>query len=244
MSLVDGLRTVWAGSAVIGLTGGLAPVVTLLSLRNEEAPDPVIRFWARSLLASAGVQVTVEGAENLPRYRHFILAINHQSHFDVPVILASLDRHLRFVAKTELYKIPLFGAAVRATGNIEVDRSGGDKDRRALRHAVASVRERVNIIFFPEGTRSDDGVLRPFKKGAAVLAIEAQVPLIPAAVAGTCHILPKGSKNIHFGRRAALVVGAPIETAGMKLDEREALTQRAHEAVAKALARGNELVAQ
>jgi 1-acyl-sn-glycerol-3-phosphate acyltransferase len=239
---IDALRTLWAGSVVIGLTGTLAPVVTLLSFKHEEAPDELLRFWARSLLSAAGVQVAVEGEENLPTDRHFILAINHQSHFDVPVILASLKHHLRFVAKTELYRIPLFGRAVRATGNIEVDRTGSDKDRRALSSAVTAVRERVSIIFFPEGTRSEDGNLKPFKRGAAVLAIDAQVPLIPAAIAGTWGILPKKTLSIRHGQRTALVVGAPIETTGLTLDDRESLTRQTEGAVTQLFARANQLV--
>ena len=115
-----------------------------------------------------------------------------------------------------------------------VDRSGGTRDKTKLNHAVERVRDKTSIVFFAEGTRSEDGVLRPFKKGAAIFAIDAQVPLVPAAIAGTHEILPKGTLAVR-PRPAALVVGDPIDTTGKNHDDREALTEQAHAAVEKLL---------
>jgi len=199
---------------------------------DRERPDPLIRLWARSILRAAGVEVEVRGMERLPA-GHCVMVCNHQSHFDVLVMVSELKRHLRFVAKAELFKIPLFAQAMRATDNIKVDRSGGENDRQALAEAIPALRERMDIAFFPEGTRSRDGVLRPFKKGAAVLALSAGVPILPMAVAGTRHIVPKGSLRIHGGRRAALVVGEPISVEGRSLDDRAALTEASRSAVAR-----------
>ena len=150
---------------------------------------------------------------------------------------------VRFVAKAELFRIPLFGHALKALGMVKVDRSGSESDRRAIESAVDAVRERVSLLFFAEGTRSEDGVLRSFKKGAAVLALGAQVPLVPLAVAGTRHILPKGSTWIHGGRKAVLQVGEAISTRGMTLDDRDALTEKARAAVVELLAQAEAAVA-
>jgi 1-acyl-sn-glycerol-3-phosphate acyltransferase len=223
-------RTLFTTGTVGGLTATIGPVVIGLSVKDEALPDPIIRLWARGILKSADVRVRVRGASNLPE-RAAILVCNHQSHFDALLILANVPRHVRFVAKAELFKIPLFGAALAAAGNVKVDRSGGEHDRRAMSGAVRALRNGTNILFFAEGTRSSDGVLRPFKKGAAVLALQAGVPLVPMAVAGTKDILTKGSSFVRGGRPAALCIGEPLSTGGLSVDDRDALTDSARQAV-------------
>ncbi len=232
------VRTLLTFGSVLFLTVLLAPVVSLLSLGDPRWGDPILRFWAKSILSAAAVRVEAQGLENLPP-ESCVLVANHQSNFDVLVILAQIPRHLRFVAKTELYRIPLFGMALRATGNIEVDRSGGERDRKKLEQAIAAVRERVSILFFAEGTRSASGALMPFKKGAALLAVQAQVPLVPIAVAGTREILPKKSIWIRGGRRALLKVGKPLSTVGLTIEDRDRLTQLAQNEVQSLLSSSN-----
>jgi 1-acyl-sn-glycerol-3-phosphate acyltransferase len=182
------------------------------------------------------------GLENLPA-GNFVLCANHQSNFDALVLFRHIRRHMRYVAKKELLKVPLLGPALRRAGNIFVERTGGDSDKAKLSDAANSVRTRVSVVFFAEGTRSDDGILRPFKKGAAIMAIDAQVPLIPAAIAGTHRILEKGSVQIR-PRPSVLMIGKPIDTTGMKAEQRDELTQRAHAEVAKLLEEGNRLVTE
>lgn len=239
---LDLVRTAFAGAAAVGLTGMLSPVVAALTLVDERAPDATIRLWADWVLKASRVRTQARGVEHLPR-GNFVLCVNHQSNFDALVLFRHIERHIRFVAKAQLRKVPLFGFAVERAGNIFVDRTGSDADRERLKAAVKAVRERVSVVFFAEGTRSDDGVLRPFKKGAAVMALEAQVPLVPAAVAGTHRILQKGTVAIH-PHPAALCIGPPIDTAGLSLDARDALTERAYAEVARLLEEGNRLVAE
>jgi 1-acyl-sn-glycerol-3-phosphate acyltransferase len=239
----DLIHTAVTGGAVLGLTGTLAPLATAVSMVDERAADGLIRLYGESLLRAAGVRHEVQGLENVPGGQ-CVFACNHQSHFDGPLIVTYLPGHVRFVAKAELFKIPVFGRALKALGNIKVDRSGGEHDRRVLEEAVTAVRERVSILFFAEGTRSEDGVLREFKKGAAVLAIGAQVPLVPMAVAGTRDILPKGSTWIHGGRKAVLQIGEPISTRGATMDDRDRLTQELHASVASLLAQAEARVAE
>lgn len=236
------LRTVVAGAGVVGITGAVSPVVSALSFVGERAPDPAIHLWADSILRVSGVRTECRGLEHLPA-GNFVLCVNHQSNFDALVLFRHIRRHVRFVAKQQLRRVPVFGYALERAGNVFVDRTGGEGDKQRLREAATAVRERVSVVFFAEGTRSDDGVLKPFKKGAAVMAIEAQVPLVPAAVAGTYAILPKGTVAIR-PKPAALVIGRPIETKGLGVDAREPLTRQAQEAVAALLAEGNELVAR
>src|SRR5581483_10544480 len=126
-------------------------------------------FWASSMLRVAGVRTAAAGLERLPA-GNFVLAVNHQSHFDALVLFKHIHRHMRFVAKAELAKIPVFGYALKRAGNVFVDRSGGTRDKKKLNTAVERVRDKTSIVFFAEGTRSEDGVLKPFKKGAAIFA--------------------------------------------------------------------------
>ena len=236
------LRSAFSSAAAVGITGVLSPVVSALSVIDVRAPDRALHLWADSILKASAVRTECRGLENLPP-GNFVLCANHQSHFDALVLFRHIRRHMRYVAKAELKKIPVFGWALQRAGNIFVDRSGGERDKNKLNDAAQAVRERVSVVFFAEGTRSDDGILRPFKKGAAIMAIDAQVPLIPAAVAGTHRILEKGSVAIR-SRPSALIIGEPIDTKGMTQDDRDALTQRAHAEVAKLLEEGNRLVAE
>jgi 1-acyl-sn-glycerol-3-phosphate acyltransferase len=187
------------------------------------------------------VRGEVHGRERLPS-GNAVYVCNHQSNFDPVFIYARLGKHLRFIAKAELFKIPFFGAALRATGMIPVDRSGSERDKEAVGKAVEAVQNRSSVVFFAEGTREPNGQLRPFKKGAAVLALQAQVPLVPLAVAGTKDVMHKQSIFIQGGRPTVLMVGEPISTVGMALEQRDALTERAHERVAELLAAANSRV--
>jgi 1-acyl-sn-glycerol-3-phosphate acyltransferase len=224
--------------AAAATTAVVAPVVVALTLRGEEEPDPLIRVWCNNLLRAAGVRAEVHGLERLP-FGNAVYVCNHQSNFDPVFIFARLGKHLRFIAKRELFSIPVFGAALRATGMIPVERSGSERDKEAIDRAVAAVQSRVSILFFAEGTRDPEGHLRPFKKGAAVLALQAQVPLVPLAVAGTKDVMQKKSLLIHGGRPTVLMVGEPISTEGRTLEDRDALTEEAHAAVAQLLGAAN-----
>ncbi|WP_235685486.1 MULTISPECIES: 1-acyl-sn-glycerol-3-phosphate acyltransferase [Corallococcus] len=228
------LQTVFAGTAAVGLTGAASAAVSVLSgFDNHQAADKVLGLWARSGLASAGVRHEAFGVENIPKEGHVVFVCNHQSHFDAMVNFAHIDKHTRYVAKAELFKVPVFGRAMRRAGNIPVQRTGGADDKARLAEAVTALRERVSVLFYAEGTRSPDGELKPFKRGAATLAIQAQVPVVPMAVSGTRLILPKGGRAIQWGQRVALVVGEPVPTQGLTLDDRDTLTHRLEEAVAR-----------
>ncbi|HVP60552.1 MAG TPA: lysophospholipid acyltransferase family protein [Myxococcaceae bacterium] len=235
------LHTV-ATYAAVGSSALVGPIVIALSPGHPERADPVIRVWCNAVLGAAAVREEVQGLENLPAGT-CVFVCNHQSNFDAPFVFARLPKHIRFVAKQELYRIPIFGAAVKAMGNIRVERTGGSEaDHQAIEAAVRQVQTRTSILFFAEGTRSTDGKLRPFKKGAAILAIDAQVPIVPLAVAGAHEITPKGGLWVRSGRPLVLRVGKPIPTTGLTRADRDTLTRQAHDAVAALLEEGNRRV--
>jgi len=224
----------------VGSSAVVGPVVIALSA-NPERADTVIRGWCKAVVGATGAREDVGGLENLPAGT-CVLVCNHQSNIDAPFIFLRLPKHIRFVAKQELYRIPIFGAAVKAMGNIRVERTGSEGDRKRIADAIEQVRSRTSILFFAEGTRSIDGKLRPFKKGAAILAIDAQVPLVPVAVAGAHEITPKGGLWVRSRRPLVLRVGKPIPTTGLGRDDRDTLTEQAHDAVAVLLEEGNRRV--
>lgn len=190
------------------------------------------RRWARAILRAAGVRVEMEGAEGLRRGPQVLVA-NHESWFDVLVLSAYLPVDYRFVAKKELARIPIFGPAWQACGHIAIDR----QDREAAIESLGEARRQVDdesptIVMFPEGTRSPDGALHAFKKGAFVLAIQAGVPVVPAGIVGSRAVMEKGSFRVRAGT-IRVRIGEPIPVEGLTHGDRNRLASTARDAVAR-----------
>ncbi len=190
--------------------------------------------WGAAILRAAGVRVQWRDADRL-RPRAQILVANHVSLFDIFVLAATLPVKYSIVGKQELTRFPIFGAAWQKIGHYAVDRTDGKAAVAALSEAAKRIAtDAATIVVFPEGTRSDSDRMGDFKAGAFVLAIKAQVPIVPVALLGTRPIMPKGSWVIRPGS-VQVRVGEPIETAGMRRADRHALARRAREAVAELL---------
>jgi 1-acyl-sn-glycerol-3-phosphate acyltransferase len=153
---------------------------------------------------------------------------NHESLFDPAVLMHVSEHPLRFVAKRELSRVPIFGRALSAMGHVFVDRSDAEGARRGLDKAAQTIREGRTVLVFPEGTRSTTDALLPFKTGAFRLAVEARVPILPVGVAGPRRILPKRGGWQRAGT-VAVVVGAPIATSGCEPTELVTATRDAIE---------------
>ena len=165
----------------------------------------------------------MEGLEHLDPPRPAVLVANHESWFDVFALAGHLPVDYRFVGKKELTRVPFFGPAWVACGNIPIDRS----DRRAAIASLKSAgetmrRDNALLVMFPEGTRSSDGVLLPFKKGAFVLALELGVPVIPVGVSGGRERMPKGAFLVRPGRMTVRI-GPPLEVEGWTPADRDRL---------------------
>jgi 1-acyl-sn-glycerol-3-phosphate acyltransferase len=187
--------------------------------------DREVRQWGQRLLRVTGLAVAVEGVHRLDPSRGYVYAANHASFVDVWLLVAALPGSIRFVAKRELLRVPLIGSAMRATGQIPVDRQDRDAAERSYETAAEVLRRGRSIIVFVEGTRSADGRLGDFKKGAFVLAIEAGAPLVPVYLRGTAAAMPRGGLWLRH-RPVGLVVGDPVPTAGLAYDDRDALLRR------------------
>lgn len=195
----------------------------------------VARIWARILLAVSFIRVRVEGLEKLDRRRNYVFVANHGSYMDIPALLARLPYQFRFFAKKGLYQIPFLGWHLKRAGHLEVDRSNARNSLKSMSAGARIVAERgISVLLFPEGGRTKAG-LRDFKEGAAYIAIKAGVPLAPVAIVGMRDLLPMGSGHLRSGR-TILRVGEPIPTAGLKISDRDELTQRLHAEIRSLLA--------
>lgn len=230
------IRTLWY-YVVLGVSAvyhsAAAVVAGLFRVRNRVGGvyDWAGTDWARKVLKAAGTPVIAEGLESIPRNQPVIYASNHSSMFDIWALFATLPGSVRFVAKRELFKIPLLGAAMRAAGHIPIDRAGRKKAFEAYDEAARTIqRGTSSIIVFPEGTRSRTGELLPFKNAPFGLAIAAHVPIVPVYVHHTFEILPKGAWRLR-PRPIRLLVGAPIPTAGLAPDDRERLRDQVRAAM-------------
>ena len=156
------------------------------------------RLWARLALVLAGVRVNVQGAERLPD-GPVIFMSNHQSNFDILALLGTMPRQIYWIAKKELFDIPVFGSSMRRGGYIPLDRSDGRKALKSMDNAAKIIRAGKNVVLFPEGTRSKDRQLLPFKRGGFMLALRAGVPIIPVTINGSGRINPAGRIKLYRG---------------------------------------------
>lgn len=185
----------------------------------------VARAWARALLWTGGVKVRVEGIERISPDAGYVIASNHASYMDTPVVLANIPVQFRFLAKRGLFKIPFLGTHLARAGHIPVPREDPRASVKTMALAAQIIRERgISMLIFPEGGRSRHGELRPFKEGAAYIGIKAGVPIVPVALIGTRAVLPFGSGRIRPGE-VTLKVGEPIDTTKLTLRDRGKVTE-------------------
>jgi 1-acyl-sn-glycerol-3-phosphate acyltransferase len=190
----------------------LVSLPVMLLTGSGDLPVWFARFaWSRSSLWLAGVRIDMEPLPALPD-GPVIFASNHESALDIWVLLARLPRGVRFVAKAELFEIPIFGAYMRLGGHVAVDRRNHAQAVESLRRAAEIVRGGTSLIVFPEGTRSRDCQVHAFKKGPFVLAKEAGVPVVPVAVSGAGRVTPKDVVAVRPGV-IRLAVGEPVDPA-------------------------------
>jgi len=184
----------------------------------------VANLWAKILLLICNTKVKVIGEENLLRGKPQIFMANHQSDFDILISLAYIPVQFRWIAKKELFAIPVFGTAMRSAGYIEIDRSNKEKAIQSIDEAALRIRRGKSIMTFPEGTRSRDGEIKPFKQGVFHLAIKSGVPIVPVSIIGSGRIMPKRSLRIKPGQ-IKLMIGKPIEVVNFDIEKRHELIE-------------------
>jgi 1-acyl-sn-glycerol-3-phosphate acyltransferase len=208
-----------------------AALVVLLFTWNPDAPLAMARhFWGPGLRWGALITIERDPLPDVDWSQPHIFVMNHQSMFDIVAAFICIPSNIRFVSKKILQYVPFLGWYMTATGMIFVDRSNRTKAVKSLAVAGEKIRAGANILAYPEGTRSTDGNILPFKKGPFMVALSAGVPIIPVAIEGSGRLLPRGGFNLRKGV-VRVKLGAPIPTAGLGHDDRGALMHRVRDAL-------------
>lgn len=205
-------------------------IAGLLTFRRTLPLAMARTMWAPPLLTVTGTRFVVEPLPDVDWSKPHIFVMNHQSMIDIPCAFAGLPANLRFVAKHTLKPVPFLGWYMAFTGMIFINRSNRREAVRSLADAGERIRQGSNILAYPEGTRSPDGSILPFKKGPFVLALEAKVPIIPVAIEGSGAVLPRDGFRIRPGV-IRMKVGDPIQTADLKPEDRDDLLRRTRDAI-------------
>ena len=190
--------------------------------------------WGKSICILAGVKVIIDGEENLVPGNTYIFVSNHLSQFDIFSFQGYFPYDFRWIAKKELFRIPFFGPAMHKAGIIAIDRSHGREAMKSLNRAAERIAGGTSVLIFPEGTRSQNGMLQPFKTGAITLAIKAGVPVVPVGFIGTYDILPKG-KLLPKKGDITIRIGKPLPTAEYKAKDKQMLADMLHKKVTELL---------
>ena len=214
--------TIWVCFAT--LFAGILVIVLSFFVRSGNSLHKIARFWGKSILMVSRIKVSVQGYSNIDPALPYIYMPNHQSNFDIPVLLGHLKVQFRWLAKIELFKIPIFGRAMRKAGYISIDRYNRESAIKSLKVAANKIKSGVSVLIFPEGTRSRDGDILPFKKGGFVLAIDSGVPIVPVVITGTRSIMTKGKFRVNEGQ-VNMVIHKPIDTSAYTRDTKSALME-------------------
>ena len=211
------------------------PVLLYALLRRNVGPIYNLARWTvRAALRLAGVHIEVIGRERLHSPRPCIYMANHQSNVDPPVLFAVIPPRIAFMGKKSLFSVPVLGAAMRLGDFVPVHREHPEEARASVDDALEKLNRGITFLVYPEGKRSPDGRLLPFKHGVFLLAIRAGVPIVPITVDGAERVMGKGKWEIYPGS-VRVTVHAPVETRGRRPEERRHLAAQVRAAIASAL---------
>jgi 1-acyl-sn-glycerol-3-phosphate acyltransferase len=208
-----------------------AAVIGLL-LRDSKLFYRWQRHWATGAFRICGVELEVEGEQNMEPGRGYVVVANHQSHMDIPAIFAALPTTPAILAKGELWRVPVLGTALRLGGHIGVTRGSRTSAIDSLETAVARAREGATVLFFPEGTRSESNTIAKFKTGAFHLAKTSGTPILPVGITGTRSVLPKHGRLLLPGK-VRVSIGRSIGVEEIAASELKSLSHRSRATVAE-----------
>ncbi|HLU51970.1 MAG TPA: lysophospholipid acyltransferase family protein [Acidimicrobiia bacterium] len=236
-SLADLLRTVvtYVGGVLITVVCAIAAIIVSAVSPGSDAIEKVIHLWSTTWLRISGTRLRVVGAEVVDTSRSYVVVANHESAFDIMACFLAVPVPIRFLAKKELFRIPLLAQAMKAIGIVEVDRQARVAIHEQLNEqAKALIAAGRSVIIYPEGTRTRTGALGPFKKGAFTIALGLGLPILPVAIEGSYEAWRPGSFLIKGGE-ITVTIEAPIETDGLERADANDLRDRAREVIARVL---------
>jgi len=219
------------GVAITGFVSFWCVIFSVIP-NSENRIHKIANLWAKILLLITNTKVEVIGKENIPINKPLIFMANHQSDFDILIALGHIPGQFRWIAKKELFNIPVFGAAMKTAGYIEIDRNNREKAMQSLDEAALRIREGKSVMTFPEGTRSRDGEIKPFKQGTFHLALKSGVPIVPVSIVGSGRIMPKRSLKVTPGR-VKLIIDKPIEVKSYNIENRQELIDKVRKVIIK-----------
>jgi 1-acyl-sn-glycerol-3-phosphate acyltransferase len=170
------------------------------------------------ILWTSRVRLRVSGLENVEAGKSYVLCVNHQSHMDIPIVLAALPFQFRFAAKKQLFRYPFLGWHLRRSGHVPIDRENPHAAVKSLREAADMIRHGTPVVIFPEGGTSRDGAVKPFKGGGFMLATKSEVPVIPITIRGSRAVLVPKTYHVRGGR-VEVTVGEPMSSLGVSPNE-------------------------
>jgi 1-acyl-sn-glycerol-3-phosphate acyltransferase len=226
-------RTVWLALVAFVVTVPLATLTMLIAFVKSTSPliDRVIRVWARMLVHAAGIELHTENLDRLDPAKRYILVCNHYSYLDIPCILTVVPQPIRFMAKISLFKIPIFGWALTRTGFIPIDRQNRRTAVKSFDLAADRIRKGNTIVIFPEEGRSKYREMKPFQRGAFLLAIKSQKTIAPMALDSTFDVWPVGAFWKIRPGKVTLRIGQPIETEKLTVRDKDRLLNEAREQI-------------
>jgi 1-acyl-sn-glycerol-3-phosphate acyltransferase len=226
------LRTIFVWSCIVTATLvlGTFAFITYPFDRRGRVGHSYARLWGKIALLANRVKVRVEGMEQLNGKGPYIFMSNHQGYYDIFTLLSCLPYQFKWLAKKELFSVPILGWTMAAVGYIRIDRGGTRDTVRAMDEAARKIQDGMSVVIFPEGSRSPDGSIQPFKKGGFTLAIKSKVPIVPIAISGSRDIMPKDRLTATAGE-IRMFVGHPIEIQHYSLRDRESLMRKVRETI-------------
>ncbi|TFB11187.1 1-acyl-sn-glycerol-3-phosphate acyltransferase [Candidatus Marinimicrobia bacterium MT.SAG.3] len=222
------------GSLGTAVTSVISMIIMLFD-RQGKSVQFIMSKWAWFLLKLAGVKIEVNGLENITQGESYIFISNHASLLDIPTVCLGLPFQLRFLAKKELFKIPLFGPALLSAGHIKIDRGNLESAVKSLKEAAIVLKKRgYSALVFAEGTRSLNGEVGRFKKGGVILALSMGIPIVPVSISGSASLAAKGVYLVKSGK-IKMTIGKPISTEGKDISARHQLVSTIRDEVIKNL---------
>ncbi len=231
------LRTIWVAfiAVVVTIPAATATMVVAMARRSTSpAIDRIIRWWAKSIVAAAGIDLQTENVDSVRADHRYILVSNHYSYFDIPCVFAAIEQPIRFMAKISLFKIPIFGWALARSGFIPIDRKNRRTAVKSFDLAAKRIRQGNTIVVFPEEGRSRTREMRPFQRGGFLLALKSELPILPIAIDGTHDVFPVGAKRVKPGR-VTVKVGHVMPTAGLSLRDKDRLADGSRAQISRML---------
>lgn len=218
----------------VSITAFMSACAVIISFfkPDENTIHRIARLWANILLTLSNTKVIVIGKENILPGKPQIFMANHQSDFDIFIVLAHIPEQFRWIVKKELFKVPLFGPAMRNAGYIEIDRQNRERAMKSIERAALKIREGKSVMSFPEGTRSRDGTIQPFKQGMFYLALMSGVPIVPITIIGAREIMERRSLRIRPGK-IIMVIDKPIDVTAYTIENRHELIEKVRNTIIK-----------